>query len=164
MEIFLSLDDEHCNVCSTTFSLDSCYFQRWHGLFNFVIILILCRRASVLPKQLPQQGSYWGDLPLIAFPQAVVRAGITNLAMVPPIGHPLFAKDTMEVFIIHQLMSVSGSPSLTSIRGTTYTLMIHPVWNTRMTVYHWAGIQTHSRQLKVECAYLEAILSAQVIS
>ena len=90
-----------------------------------MIILKLYHRVLVPPKQLPEQGNCTEGF-AIAFP-AIVRAEICHLFRRPVIAHPLFVKETMGIFNVHQLMSVDGTPSVTSISGTAHTLMINPI-------------------------------------
>jgi len=84
----------------------------------------------------------------IAF-QAVVRAGICHLFMVPAIARILFAKDTVVVLNIHQLIPAgvtqpSEGRTHIDVTPTGVIAIILPV-KIMTTVHSWVGIQTQPR-------------------
>ena len=97
----------------------------------------------------------WGHICAFA---AVPSAGYgRNLWFVQGAGDesPTLREGHRGIFNVHQRMLADGTP-----RDGTHIDESPWLWNTRKTVYSRVEIQTQARQLRGECAYLEAIRSA----
>ena len=90
----------------------------------------------------------------------LVMAAICNLFKLPAIACLLFTKYTMGSLTFTN--ECCQRDRLLNVHQSDGTPIDDPpcLWNTRMTVYSWAEIQTQATQPWGKCAHLSAILSA----